>query len=119
MPSFELTPEEHSVLSVLQGCQGKHAAIQADELSSRTGINERMVRATISHLRRSHRYRIGSSVKKPYGYYMITTPEEAKETADQLWSRAIDLLKTIQVIEKRQIPELEGQIRMRMEDELA
>ncbi len=115
-PSFELTNEEEAVLRVLNQCRGKERAVRVDDLAQRTSINSREVRAIVSHLRRDHRIRIGSSVKKPFGYYMITCPEEAKETADQLWSRAIDLLKTIQVIERRQLPEIEGQIRMRMDE---
>lgn len=96
---------------------GKENAIKAPVLAKDIGIDERVLRDAIRHLRQSHGLRIGTSLEKPAGYYLIRTKEEARETSGQLWSRVIDMLKTIKVIEGASLLELEGQLRLRMEGE--
>jgi len=106
----ELTPEERSILAVLQNCRGQKLAIRVPDLADRVGMDDRTVRKVVKHLVEFHHLSIGSTPSNTPGYYMIMTAEEAWEVFKSLRRRALSILRRASVIRKMTLPKLLGQL---------
>ncbi|MDP3723939.1 MAG: hypothetical protein Q8R91_10695 [Candidatus Omnitrophota bacterium] len=89
---------ERRILDVLQHHQGKDQAITVSELQGLVRMSSRKIRATIARLVTEHRIPIASTVHPPYGFYLITTAEEAKECLAQYWSRVEEVAKRAKIL---------------------
>jgi len=77
------------LLTILQLHRGKTRAITGKELAQILGEpNDRMIRKEIRELI-ADGHPIASSTEKPYGYFVIDTPEEAEQYLRQLKSRLV------------------------------
>ncbi len=84
---------ETKLLEILQQCHGPDQAITAARLAQMTGASSRMIRKIISHFVTEDQIPIASSVHWPYGFYLITSAEEAEATLRQYWSRVREVAK--------------------------
>jgi hypothetical protein len=71
---------------------------------------EREIKDAFRSLVVDFKVRVGSSRSKPWGYFLITTPAEARETAHPLISEIRELAKRIRVLlDPHDLGELDGQ----------
>ena len=89
---------ERRVLAILEHHQGKERAITVSELQQVIGRSTRTIRAAIARLVTEHRVPIASTVHPPYGFYLITSAEEAKECLAQYWSRVEEVAKRAKIL---------------------
>ena len=89
---------EQTILEILQRHQGKAQAITVSELQGFVKVSTRRIRAVIATLVTEHRIPIASTVHPPYGFYLITTAEEAKECLAQYWSRIEEVAKRAKIL---------------------
>ena len=107
-----LTIGEEKVWRILVQCQGRGAAIQAVDLAQMTVINERRVRQIIKHLVEEHGILIGSSISKPYGYFVPVSTEEVEAVTKQLYHRLVSLAVRISRIKRISVEDVLGQMRL-------
>ena len=84
------TPEQKLILSLLERRAGGENAVQGSAVAFHVGKDLRSTRADIRDLI-ADGYPIASNEKKPYGYFMVQTRDEAKFYADSLKSRLIEI----------------------------
>ena len=89
---------ERRILEILQAHKGKDKAITATELQLRVMASTRTIRAVIATLVTEHRVPVASTVHPPYGFYLITNAEEAKECLAQYWSRVEEMAKRAKIL---------------------
>lgn len=89
---------ERRILELLQDHQGKDRAIRADDLQRMIVASSRKIRAVIAKLVTEHRVPIASTVHPPYGFFLITTTEEAKECLAQYWSRVEEVARRAKIL---------------------
>jgi len=89
---------ERRILEILQDHKGKKKAIRVDDLQVMVGTSTRKIRATIATLVTEDRVPIASTVHPPYGFYIITNAEEAKECLAQYWSRVEEVAKRAKIL---------------------
>lgn len=78
------------VLRIILSHQGRASAIRGTEIASPLGQkDDRLVRLVIRDLI-AEGYPIASSVQKPYGYFLVNSPEEAAEYQRNLKNRLIE-----------------------------
>jgi len=109
-PTGDLSPDEISVLRLIQ--PGRANAISKDSIAAATGIHWRTVQEIIEHLIHVHDCNIGSSSGRPFGYYLITDPEEIEEVYNSLRRRGIKILCRAAKLKKISVEEVFGQGRM-------
>lgn len=68
------------------------------ELQRWVPISTRKIRATIAKLVTERRVPIASTVHPPYGFFLITTAEEAKGCLAQYWSRVEEVAKRAKIL---------------------
>lgn len=122
LPFPEMTAEEKDVFYQLQWRKGKEYAIRISELANATGLGERAIKDAVRTLRLVHMQLIGSRREPPYGYYMISTPEELQQTVHTFFSQAIEELKVVRALlgrDERKLRELLGQMEIELEVERA
>ena len=93
-----MEPIEQRLLDILQHHQGKDRAITVAELQRLVPVSTRKIRATIATLVTERRVPIASTVHPPYGFFLITTAEEAKECLAQYWSRVEEVAKRARIL---------------------
>ena len=93
-----MQPLEQRLLEILQHHQGKECAITVSELQRLVPISTRKIRATIATLVTERRVPIASTVHPPYGFFLITNAEEAKECLAQYWSRVEEVAKRAKIL---------------------
>jgi len=93
-----MNEQELKILNILYGHKGRNKPITVGKLVVLTGISEREVRQIVKNLLEIHHYPVASSVNPPYGYYLITDPEEAKQCLGQYYSRAKEVLKRANIL---------------------
>lgn len=91
--------DETRIWSILQGHTGSQSAIRVGHLSQITGLTGRTIRMIVKDLIETHHKPIGSTVHRPYGYFVIVDNEERKAVRNSLMHRARSLLKRIQAYE--------------------
>lgn len=117
---FPLTQDQRRLLIALRFRCGKERAVQLAELCELVKLDQRKVKDLMRSLVVDFKVRIGASRTQPYGYYLITTAEEAKEAAHVYWSEVRELIKRARVLEDRHfVLERLGQLRTEIEEEKA
>ena len=109
-----MTDEERSVMNILRSHRGRDNAIKAPRLAQAAEITPRQLRSAIGHLIEFHHVRIGSTTKKPYGYFIIETYEDAQEACEQLRHRAMSCLKRMSILKRMTMRELMGQMKFEL-----
>ena len=89
---------DRRILEILQNHQGKAKAIRADELQRQVMASTRKIRAVTAKLVTERRLPVASTVNPPYGFYLITNAEEAKECLAQYWSRVEEVAKRAHIL---------------------
>ena len=107
-----LTIEEEKIRRILLARRGKGAAIQVRDLARMTCIDPRRVRDIVKHLVEGHGDLIGSSIAKPYGYYVPVTTDEVDAVTKQLYHRLVSLAVRISRLKKISVEAVLGQMRM-------
>lgn len=117
---WPLTRDQKNLLYAMKFHCGRAKAVQLARLCELTRLKEREVKNLMRSLVVDFKVRIGAARTEPYGYYLITTAEEAKEAAQVYESEIIELAKRVRVLRGREfVAELLGQIRMQMDEEKA
>jgi hypothetical protein len=89
---------ERRILEILQNHQGKDKAIRVEDLRRQIMASDRKIRSVIAKLVTERHVPIASTVHPPYGFYLITTAEEAKECLAQYWSRVEEMAKRAKIL---------------------
>jgi hypothetical protein len=89
---------ERTLLEILQHHQGKERAITVSDLQQLVPISTRRIRAAIAKLVTESRVPIASTVHPPYGFYLITTEDEAQDCLAQYWSRVEKVAKRAKIL---------------------
>ncbi len=113
--NLDLDRDEQAVMKILRKHRGRESAVKVNRIVQLTGINERQVRDIVKHLIHEHRVPVGSSTKKPYGYYWIETADEAFENYEALRRRGISVLARAAKVKGVTLPELLGQLKLETE----
>ena len=117
---FPLTQDQRRMLIALRFHCGRERAVKLAELCEQLKLEERKVKDLMRSLVVDFKVRIGASRTKPYGYYLVTTAEEAKDAAAVYWSEVRELVKRARVLEDRHfVLERLGQLRTEIEEEKA
>ncbi len=95
---FEATREERAVFYALR--TGAENARKIDEIAEETGIADREVRAITSRLILDSSVPIGTSMRPPYGNYLIDSPEDLSATVELLRTRGISNLVRAAALKK-------------------
>ncbi len=91
---------ETELLGILKERTGPEQAITAARLSQATGAGSRVIRQAISRLVTETKIPIASSVHWPYGFYLITSAEQAEATLRQYWSRVREVARRARALEQ-------------------
>jgi hypothetical protein len=115
-----MTEQECRILNILYEHKGRNKPITVGKIVVLTGISEREVRQIVKNLLEIHHYPIASSVNPPYGYYLITDPEEAEQCLGQYYARAKEVLKRANILNEvvREKFKIEYQQELFTKDEL-
>lgn len=110
----ELTPS--LVLDVLGDHTGVANGISATDLVRKiTGISnaagERRLRSVIESLRDAGH---GVCAHPSTGYFLAETEDELNDTCDWLYARAMSTLKKVAAMKRVDLPDLRGQLRLRL-----
>lgn len=89
---------EELIVKVLQEHQGKEQAITVAELQQMTLASTRKIRAVIAKLVTERRMPVASTVHPPYGFYLITSEDEARECLQQYWSRVKEVSRRARIL---------------------
>jgi hypothetical protein len=112
-----LKAQERQLLIVLQPHIGKHDALSLYQLCDLLQTDQRSVKGIVSDLRRFFRLQIGAS-RDEGGYYMIATPDEARESTANLEHQAITMLRVVSAMRGRHVvAEMLGQFTLDLERE--
>ena len=88
-----MTPEEKTVLSILQSHKGKAAAIPKSALARAAGFDERRCRKIVKALIEIHNIPIGSDYGSDGGgYFLADSPEEMNAVYRRLRKHGISIL---------------------------
>lgn len=93
-----MEPLEQRVLTVLQQHQGREQAILVRELELLLSVPPRRLRAAVARLVTECRLPLASTVHPPYGFYIITSAQEARECLAQYWSRIEELARRARIL---------------------
>jgi len=91
---------ETRILEILQQRRGPEQAITAGHLSRLTATGSLTIRRIIRHLVTEDQIPIASSVHWPYGFYLITSAEEAEATLRHYWSRVREVIRPARALEQ-------------------
>lgn len=112
-PGALLTETEERVLGVLKAHVGRENAIKALDIASAVNLgDDRPVREAIKSLTENHGLWIASSIRPPHGFYMIDDSREGFEYADNLFRRAVSILRRYSKIKKISAYQVAEQIKL-------
>lgn len=94
------TDTENKILRILLKHEGRSNPIQVDELMKSVPLSDREIRRTIQSLINNDEYPIGSTTKKPYGFYIITNFDDYLEAIKNLSNRKVKLLERVEKLRK-------------------
>ena len=89
---------EKRILEILEHHRGKQRAITVSALQQLVPLSTRRIRAIIARLVTEHHAPIASTVHPPYGFYLITNAQEAKECLAQYWSRVEEVARRAKIL---------------------
>lgn len=107
---LKLAGEERVVFAIIKFHIGEARAIKVGILAAHAGRAERTVREALKTLTETYGLAIASSIKPPFGVYLVETAEELRDYMQQLTDRALSMLYRRSVLEKRSLPDLLGQL---------
>ena len=87
-----------AILDIRQHHRGQAQAITVGALQQHLLVSSRRIRRAIQELVVTQRVPIASSVQAPYGFYLITTEEEARRCLHQYWSRVREVSRRAQIL---------------------
>jgi len=96
----EMNHLEEPILRVLKRHRGSGNPITCRRLEKTIGFSSRQIRRTIQHLVVDHHVPIASSVRYPYGFYLITGKKEAENCLRQYYSRTKETLNRARILNK-------------------
>lgn len=108
---------DSDVLKALRNHQGKDngatAASLVAEIIGRVGIavHERVLRAHVQTLREAGHHICADPV---HGYFIAISDDELEETCCYLYGRAMTSLKQIAAMKRVSLPDLRGQLRLKI-----
>lgn len=121
-----LTEDELKVYEALHYHQGKDAAITIRELGYEAfpmrpfgalTVRDRIIRDVLKQLTEKHKIAIGASCQKPYGVFLLCTPDELLGYVANLTARATSMLRRAASLKKVSLPAFLGQLRVDLESE--
>ena len=96
----EMNHLEESVLRILKKHRGRANPITCRRLEKSAGLSSRQTRRIIQSLVVDHHMPIASSVRYPYGFYLITGKKEAENCLRQYYSRIKEMLNRARLLSK-------------------
>jgi len=100
------------LLTILaQQAIGSDHAIRVGILAGHLGISERQVRADALELIQAG-HPIASSIRPPYGLFIVRTEEEKRQYANQIRSRIRELWTRLRAFDRASADTLAGQMEM-------
>ena len=114
-PATSLTPDEGAVLNVLLRHHGRAQAVGLEVVAGMAGVSERLVQEIVVRLIEQYGHPIGSAVKKPMGYFVITTDDELAESLSQLVHRITALARRVAALKRSTTPIVLQQMALEME----
>lgn len=110
--SLFLTGDESLVYGLILGRDSSHP-LPLSEICDWTHLSPREVKGIIERLRLDRRLAIGSSRKKPSGYYICKSTEEVDNTIQPMFRQAIQMLRVVRAVAgKERLREWMGQARL-------
>ncbi len=113
--ALEMDSDEISVYGIIRRHAGRDHAVSVEEISRLSGVAPRQVRDIVKGLIERHRVRIGSALKKPAGYYMIETREEAEQNELTLRRLGLSVLSRAAAIRKLTVREYMRRLQTELE----
>lgn len=113
--ALEMDSDEISVYGIIRRHSGRDHAVSVEEISRLSGVAPRQVRDIVKGLIERHRVRIGSALKKPAGYYMIETREEAEQNELTLRRLGLSVLSRAAAIRKLTVREYMRRLQTELE----
>lgn len=112
-----MTPIERKIWDIVL-LKYEAEPITGDDIAVRVGIDVRHVRGVIRTLRLDYFLPVGSTTRKPYGYYIITSEHDAMAMYKRLWKRGWAILRVAYKLKTmaKALPSF-SQIRMDMEND--
>jgi len=96
----EMNHLEEPILRVLKRHRGSGNPITCRRMEKAVGFSSRHIRQIIQHLVVEHHLPIASSVRYPYGFYLITGKKEAENCLRQYYSRIKETLNRVRALSK-------------------
>lgn len=90
----EMSEDELAVWYVIRLHPGATRAIQVDALAAQVRMQPRKVQSIVRALIHDHGKAVGTSMRRPFGYFHAVTSEERVEVADLHRRRALAELAT-------------------------
>jgi hypothetical protein len=112
----ELSADEAFVSSFLLTARGRrpytiNEIVEAMKTTACKKTSDRRVKGIVRALRQQHGFPIISTKHPPYGYWWCQSTDEMQAFIDEFRSQAMDQLKTLSVMVKRNYPALAGQLK--------
>jgi len=113
---LKLSDDERRVYNALYFHQGMNAAVKVPELASEAfpfkpqADRERVTRDILKQLTEGKKIAIASSCRKPYGFYLVTNPEELLDYTKNLTARAMSMLRRAASLKKVNLATFLGQL---------
>ena len=94
----EMNHLDEQILRTLKKHRGRGNPITCRRLEKTVGFSSRQIRRIIQHLVVEHHAPIASSVRYPYGFYLITGKKEAENCLKQYYSRVKEMLNRVRIL---------------------
>ena len=112
---FGFTKEELTIMQYLE--HGRGNAKTMSYLADRAGVNTRTLQQIIHDLIVEHKKPIGSTSRKPAGYFLVSNEADLTEATTNLRNRAMSILHRMASLKRVSFDELLGQLRIEVDDE--
>lgn len=110
---FSASREERAVYETLRA--GAEQALQVPELAKRTGIPARQVQSIVEKLILEYSIPIGTSMRPPYGNFLIESPEDLEATVELLQTRGISNLVRAAALKKMTLRQYLEEVQVELE----
>lgn len=116
-------PEEIAVANQLR--TGRARALKVETIAAEASlalgrkISGRRVQTILLHLIEAHRVPVGTSMREPFGNYLIDDAEDLRQTVELLKVRGIDNLVRAAALRKITLARLLAEVQMELEADAA